>query len=271
MKRLQSSDLPLKPSQTEWNFFEDQVLRELVQKSTSKKWKVISQKMSEDVESKQYTPEECKRRWNYLQHKRSAEASWTDSEELLLMLRLWHTKSIKQLAMSTKNSLQIRKRLCDNLRQAATYKKPAKETPLEKLKILFYSLIILGCQRRTNGFCEIDDVVLKLEVKENEVLEFVGKVSEGQRVGRVWTREILESYVSDAIERLQNNLLTIKESDYLIKEDEDSFNELLHHRRESRNMLELDINVGDNAENNAGLDNNAAFIPFFSILRQEEE
>lgn len=269
MKRLQSSDLPSKPFPTGWNFFEDQVLKDLVQKSSSKKWKAISQKMGEDVESKQHTPEECKRRWNYLQYKRSAETSWTDSEELLLMLLLWHARGMRQLVMSTKNFSQIRKRLHDNLRLIAAYKKPAKDTPLEKLKILFYSLMVLSCQRRTKDFSEIDDVVLKLEVKENEVLEFIGKAIEGQRTGRVWTKEMLESCVNDAFERIQNNLLAVEESDY-IKEDEDSFNELLHRRRETRNMVELDINIGDNADNNAGLDN-AAFIPFFSILRQEEE
>jgi len=196
-----------------WNFFEDQALAKIAAKASSLKWLEISEELNTMFKENKRSPLECRARWAVLQKEQIPEISWTEQEEILLMLSLNQIKEIHELVpiLKTKSIDQIRKHILyqlkislDNIKENKFIDQ--KITSLSILKNLFFNKFLLEIQTSPLKFPEIIKEITASGLNSKHILDSVSRIAKNIGIEQEWTEKILTDYIEHILENIENEM-----------------------------------------------------------------
>eukprot|EP01022_Parablepharisma_sp_SALTPOND_P007958 TRINITY_DN1348_c0_g1_i1.p1 TRINITY_DN1348_c0_g1~~TRINITY_DN1348_c0_g1_i1.p1 ORF type:complete len:322 (+),score=12.19 TRINITY_DN1348_c0_g1_i1:160-1125(+) len=257
MKRLldlESSSSPsslsssLSPSEN-WNFFEDEALQSLAQKTNTRKWRKISKELNTQFKHTKRTPKQCHARWVFLQQQQIPETNWSENEETVLMFSLWNTEELHEIVpiIKTKSIDQMRKHLCGLIKQYlehVTNTKTIQASPLELLKAFFYCHLVIRYLEGKGRLQEVAKVVAESGVDEKMILEYVANTGRSFGLDQEWSAETLALYMENVMERIENEMqIGMVDTKCCEKDPDDTFEGIMHKRGVAQNQNQEGSNV----------------------------
>ncbi len=225
-----------------WTPEEDLVLQQHAASADGKSvsWPAVCRAINKRFKHVRRTSKQCQERMRVILSQADLE-EWTVNEELILLCLLhihrseWAEHAAEFISKRSRKGMeehvgtQVRETIerIKDTREKGEKAAKGKSTPIEKLQT--YVLLSVFLRQFVGGATEWPAIAEQLRadgVAESDCLEYLKKIS-SDTAPPAATREALNEYVEDVMEKVQNRMLELAAGN---KEEDDGLEELFHQR-----------------------------------------